>query len=169
VICRSAIMFATLVLATANPVLAQSNAPPTAAVMLKATTPIRVITSAPLSSKTSAKGERVALEVAEDVIVDGQTLITKGTAVIGEIADARVKSMLGQSGKLSVRPLFLRVGAQIVRLSGESGTKAKTSGGAIVGLAIASPLFTGRSAIIPGGTQIPASIERDVVIKLPIQ
>ena len=166
---RSAIMFTALVLAAANPVLAQSNAPPTAAVMLKAATPIRVITSAPLSSKTSAKGERVTLEVAEDVIVDGQTLITKGTAVIGEIADARVKSMLGQSGKLSVRPLFLRVGAQIVRLSGESGTKAKTSGGAIVGLAIVSPLFTGRSAIIPAGTEIPASIERDVTIKLPVQ
>ena len=103
------------------------------------------------------------------MIVDGQTLITKGTAVIGEIADARVKSMLGQSGKLSVRPLFLRVGAQIVRLSGESGTKAKTSGGAIVGLAIVSPLFTGRSATIPAGTEIPASIERDVTIKLPVQ
>ena len=143
---------------------AQSSATATEAITLKAATAIRVITSAPLSSKTSAKGERVALEVADDVIVEGQTLITKGTAVVGEISDARVKAMFGQSGKLSVRPLYLRVGGQIVRLSGETGTKAKTSGGAIVGLAIVSPLFTGRSAIIAAGTEIPASIERDVAI-----
>jgi hypothetical protein len=158
-----------LALVAAQPLLAQSSPPAPASVMLKAATPVRVITSAPLSSKTSAKGERVALEVAEDVIVEGKTLIAKGTAVIGEISDARVKAMLGQSGKLAVRPLYLRIGTQTVRLSGENGTKAKTSGGAVVGLALVSPLFTGRSAVIPAGTEIPASIERDVTITLPVQ
>jgi hypothetical protein len=162
---------ATIVFAlfAAQPLSAQNISPAATTALLKAATPIRVITSAPLSSKTSAKGERVALEVAEDVIIDGQTLIKKGTAVIGEISDARVKAMFGQSGKLSVRPLYLRIGTQIVRLSGESGTKAKTSGGAIVGLAVVSPLFTGRSAIIPAGTEVPASIEHDVTINLAAQ
>jgi hypothetical protein len=166
VIRAATIVFA---LVAAQPLPAQNSPPTATTALLKAATPIRVITSAPLSSKTSAKGERVALEVAEDVIIDGQTLIKKGTAVIGEISDARVKAMFGQSGKLSVRPLYLRVGTQIVRLSGESGTKAKTSGGAIVGLAVVSPLFTGRSAIIPAGTEVPASIERDVTINLAAQ
>ena len=75
--------------------------------------------------------------------------------------------MLGQSGKLSVRPLYLRVGAQIVRLIGETGVKAKTDGGAIVGLALASPLFTGKNVIIPAGTQIPAAIAHDIAL-MPI-
>jgi hypothetical protein len=162
----AAIAFA---LVATQPVFAQSNPPAPTTVMLKAATPIRVITSAPLSSKTNAKGDRVALEVAEDVIVEGRTLIAKGTAVIGEISDARVKAMLGQSGKLAVRPLYLRIGSQTVRLSGENGIKAKTAGGAVVGLALVSPLFTGRSAVIPAGTEIPASIERDVTISLPAQ
>jgi hypothetical protein len=169
VIRTTAMLSAAIALCAANPVLAQDRPAVSTSITLKAATPIRVITSAPLSSKTSAKGERVALEIAEDVIVDGRTLITKGTAVIGEISDARVKAMFGQSGKLSVRPLYLRLGTQIVRLSGENGIKAKTSGGAVVGLALVSPLFTGRSAIIPAGTEIPASIERDVAINLPVQ
>lgn len=163
----AATRFAALALFAIGPAWAQAPTVTLSPILVKATTPVRVVTSAPLSSKTSAKGDRVALEIAEDVVVDGRTLITKGTAVIGEISEARVKAMLGQSGKLAVRPLYLRVGSQIVRLSGETGVKAKTAGGAIVGLAVVSAMFTGRSAIIPAGTEIPASIERDVAIIPP--
>lgn len=167
----AAALFAALALLAVSPAQAQEATatpiPTPSPILLKAATPVRVITSAPLSSKTSAKGDRVALEIAEDVVVDGRTLISKGTAVIGEISDARVKSVLGQSGKLSVRPLYLRLGSQTVRLSGETGVKAKTAGGAIVGLALVSAMFTGRSAVIPAGTEIPASIERDVAISPP--
>ena len=148
----------------AAPLNAQGEA--TAPVMIKAQTQVRVVTSAALSSKTSAKGDPVALTVAEDVIVDGKTIIAKGTEVVGEIADVRQKAMFGQSGRLGIRPLYLRIGAQTVRLTGVIGLKAKTSGGAIVGLALASALFTGRSAVIPAGTEIPAAIERDVTVTL---
>ena len=160
-----------LMMSASIPVMAQADAPASAplasTITLKADTALRVVTSAPLSSKTSAKGSTVALEVGDDVIVDGQLLIPKGTAVVGEISDARAKAMLGQSGRLSVRPLYLRVGAQIVRLTGETGIKAKTEGGAIVGLALVSPLFTGKNAIIPAGTQIPAAIAHDIAL-MPI-
>ena len=70
-----------LMMSASIPVMAQADAPASAplasTITLKANTSLRVVTSAPLSNKTSAKGSTVALEVADDVIVDGRLLDRK--------------------------------------------------------------------------------------------
>ena len=48
-----------------------------------------VVTVDEISSKTAAEGDPLTFKVAEDVKVDGQTVITKGSLVKGTVAQAK--------------------------------------------------------------------------------
>lgn len=152
----------------AFPLLALAALPSTAclatgrAVTLTAGLEIPLVTAQPLSSRTNVKGDMVALVTAADVSVDGVVVIPKGAQATGQVVDARAKGAMGMSGRLVVRPLYLRIGDTTVRLAGVSSRKAGVEAGAIVGMVLIAPVFTGRSAVIPPGTAMPATVERSV-------
>lgn len=125
-------------------------------------TAIPLTTAQHLSSKTNVKGDMVALKTAADVLVDGHVVIAKGTAATGQVSDAQAKGAMGMSGKLAIRPLYIRVGDDFVRLGGASSTRASVTAGAVVGLAVLTPGFTGRSAVIPEGTPVEAFVEHEI-------
>ena len=135
-----------------------------AELLLSAGTAVPLVTAQPLSSKTSAKGDPVALRVVADVVIDGVVVIASGTAATGQVADVRAKGAMGMSGRLDIRPMYLMLGEQPVRLAGGLASRGKTEGGAIVGMALLTPGFTGRSAIIPAGTAVPATVERSTAV-----
>lgn len=120
-----------------------------------------------LSSKTSVKGDLVALKTADDVRIEGQTVVPKGTLATGQVIEARAKGALGMSGKLGLRPLFMTLGNQTIRLAGNTSDKGSVSAGAVVGMAVLTPGFTGRSATIPTGTRLTAYVERTTVLIVP--
>lgn len=154
---RIAIGLAVAVLSAAA-VAAQQPLP----VTLQAGDPLVLETVSPLSSKTSVKGDLIDLRVIRDVIADGRVAIPAGTAAKGQIADARAKGGLGMSGRLLVRPLYLEAGGQIIRLRGRTTEKGSISAGGVVGLVILTPAFSGRSAVIPAGTEVPGEVEKPV-------
>jgi hypothetical protein len=129
-------------------------------------TSVPLATVAPLSSKASVKGDMVSLITASDVIADGEVAIPKGTPATGQVIDARTKGAMGMSGRLVVRPLYLRVGDTIVRLAGSASNIASVSGGAVVGIAVLSPGFTGRSAVIPAGAMVNSIVEKTVTFEI---
>lgn len=130
--------------------------------VLPGATRVTVATKAELSTKTARKGDPVALETAEDVVVGGAVIIPKGTQGAGEIGDMRAKGALGQRGKLSLRPLYLIHKGRTIRLKGEpAATTGKVEPGAILAIAVISPAFTGKSAVIPAGTVFETSVLRD--------
>lgn len=108
------------------------------------------------------KGDLVPLTVDEDVIVGGRIAIPKGSSATGQVADARAKGALGMSGKLLIRPLYVRIGDNTVRLTGAIDDKGSVTAGAITGMVLLTPGFTGRSAAVPAGTKIVAVVERSV-------
>jgi len=128
-------------------------------------TEIPLVTAGPLSSKTNFKGDIVALKTAKDVRVEGHVVILSGSDVVGQVSDARAKGAMGMTGKLVIRPLFIRLGDRTVRLSGVAQQKASVDSGAIVGMVLLTPGFTGRSATIPQGTRVVSYVER--AIELP--
>lgn len=134
------------------------------ALTLPAGTPVPLATVPELSSKTSRKGNPVPLVTSADVTIAGQVVIPRGTPAMGEIGDMRAKGVLGQRGKLSLRPLYLLHKGQTVRLTGGAGTTGNVEPGAVLGLAVLSGAFTGKSAIIPAGTSFSASVLRDTAI-----
>ena len=153
-----------LVLACVAPAAAQSR-PTTTTLTLPVGTPVALETVVPLSSRTSVKGDLVPLRVAENILSAGVVVIPRGTEAVGQIADARAKGAMGMSGRLLVRPLYLRASGSVVRLTGQVSEHASVTGGAVLGtVVLRMPAFTGRSAVVPAGTRFEGAIERSVTL-----
>lgn len=125
-------------------------------------TEIPLETATPLSSKTNVKGDLIALKTVGEVSIAGHRLIPAGANVVGEVTDARAKGAMGMSGRLAIRPLYIRMGDLTVRLGGATSEKASATTGAIVGMVVLTPGFTGRSAVIPQGTKLSGYVARSI-------
>lgn len=130
--------------------------------LLKAGTSIQLETVQPVSSKTAAKGDLVDLIVRDDVLVEGRVVVSRGTPAIGQISDARAKGAMGMSGRLMLRPLYIRLSDTTVRIDGEASDKGSVTAGAVIGLAILSAGFTGQSAELLKGTLLTGHVLRDI-------
>lgn len=117
--------------------------------------------------KASKVGDRPRMEVAENVTVDGVTVIPQGTPVTGELTAVRNKGMWGKSGKIEGRVLNLSLNGRTIRMSGAFDDKGVTGTAAVVGAVLLVPIVgffvTGTSARIPSGSQVSAFIDEDVV------
>ncbi len=134
-------------------------------VLLPVGTPVPLATMTALSSKANVKGDMVRLRTTRDVVIDGRVVIPADTEAVGQIADARAKGAMGMSGKLTLRPLYLEVGGRVVRLTGAAAEKGEVDPGAVVGMVLLTPGFTGRSATIPAGAPVPAVVEKAVAVE----
>jgi hypothetical protein len=134
-------------------------------VTLPVGTVVPLVTTTPLSSKVNVKGDMVPLRTARDVVIDGRVAIPADTEAVGQIADARAKGAMGMSGKLTLRPLYLEIGGRVVRLTGAAVEKGEVDPGAVVGMVLLTPGFTGRSATIPAGTPVAAMVEKAVAVE----
>jgi hypothetical protein len=166
-----ALVAAALLLAAAPPAAAQTAAAAEASAVLREGTRVQMRTLAPLSSRRTRQGQRFDLEVAEEVRVDGRLVIPKGARGVGEISRVLPKGMMGRSGKIEVRVLFVEVGGHRIRLDGSARDRGKSGAGPV---AIAYPLvgvgaafFTGTSALIPAGSPVEGVVAHDVKLAPP--
>jgi hypothetical protein len=171
-LCAAALLFASGSIAAqqvtdivARPVDAAPRTAAGVGALLRAGQPVALETLFALTSKSAAMGDMVPMQTAEAIMIDGVVMIPRGTSAMGQIEDARAKGVLGQRGKLTLRPLYIRLATQTVRLSGGStADTGKVTAGAVAGLALVSPIFTGKSATLAAGTRVEARTMRDVVI-----
>jgi len=116
--------------------------------------------------KASKVGDRPRLEVAEDVTVDGVTVIQRGTPVTGELTAVRNKGMWGKSGKIEGRVINMSLNGRTVRMSGTFDDKGVTGTAGVVAAVALVPVVgffvTGTSARIPAGGVISAFVDEDV-------
>lgn len=164
---------ASCALLTAAPVAAMQSAPVvvganTQSNVLRAGTEVRLRTLIELSSKEARPGERFDLEVADDVMLNGRTVIPAGARAVGEITGVKKKGMWGKSGKVDTRLLYVRVGDQQVRLTGQLGDKGKSGTAGVVGALAVVPIagffVTGTSGNIPRGTGTVGYLESDLPV-----
>jgi hypothetical protein len=133
-------------------------------VTVRAGAHLTLVTSEDLSSKTTAKGDIVALRLAQDFSIDGRVVIPAGTPAVGQVSDARASGGLGVSGKLAIKPLYVRVRDVTIRLKGTSSERASVDSGVVVGVALVG-VASGHSATIPAGTILAAEVEKDVSLE----
>lgn len=118
--------------------------------------------------KASKVGDRPRLEVAEDVVVDGVTVIPRGTPVTGELTAVRNKGMWGKSGKIEGRVLNMSLNGRTVRMSGSFDDKGVTGTAGVVAAVALIPVVgffvTGTSARIPANGEISAFLDEDVTL-----
>ena len=118
--------------------------------------------------KELKEGQRVHLEVAENVMMGSRIVIPAGSPAVGELTDVRNKGMWGKSGHINGRVLYARVGDRQIRLSGAFNEHGSTGTAgvvaAIVFIPIAGFLMTGTSARMPIGTPVKAFLDEDLAL-----
>lgn len=151
-------------LAHAVPLIQTENA------VLRAGTPValKMMELVTTKEKAAKVGQRIQLEVAAPVEINGVTVIAAGTPAWGELTHVRNKGMWGKSGQLEARLLYLRVNGRQIRMSGSFDDKgvAGTAGvvGAIALVPVAGFFITGTSAEFPLGGAVNGFIDEDVVL-----
>jgi hypothetical protein len=134
--------------------------------VLRAGTLVPMATVERLSSKRAHQGQRVALEVTEDVLVDGRIVIRRGARAVGEVARVVEKGVLGKSGKLRIRAMFIDLGGSRIRLDGEAHDRGRSGAAPVVGAAVligvSGAFISGTSAVLPPGSPIDGRVFQDV-------
>ncbi|SEJ86127.1 hypothetical protein SAMN05428950_10412 [Sphingomonas sp. OV641] len=141
--------------------------------VLRAGTPValRLIEGLTTREKNARINDRVRLEVAEAVAVNGAVIIPVGSPAIGELTDVRNKGMWGKSGRIVGRVLSVNANGRTIRLSGTFDSKggSGTAGAVAVSAVVFAPagfFMTGKSADMPAGTMLRGFIEEDVPFAL---
>ena len=128
--------------------------------------PLRTMTE--LSSKKNKVGDRFDLEVVDDINLNNRTVIPAGTRAVGEVTKVIKKGMFGKSGKLETRVLYVRLGDKQIRVKGENADRGKGGTAATVASLIfiwpAAFFVTGKSAVLPPGTQTTTYLENDLPV-----
>jgi uncharacterized protein DUF2846 len=72
-------------------------------IVLTEGTPINVVTTKEVTSKAAKPNDPVDFTVADDVVINGQVIVRRGTPAIGSVINAEKGGYLGKSGKLAVQ------------------------------------------------------------------
>lgn len=148
------------------------------AVSIPKDTAIKVRLLTPLSSTKSKKGDRIEIEIAQDVVVEGHLVIPKGTRSPGVVANVVTSGRLGRDGRveLDIRELaaidgkMVAIGVGPTRPGIDQSTQVAIGVG-IAGLLVLGPigvvggaLVQGRDAEIPAGTELSVSVRQDTEV-----
>ncbi|MBB5716552.1 hypothetical protein [Sphingomonas aerophila] len=130
--------------------------------------PLRMSQTLTTKGKQLRVGQHFNLEVAEAVLVNGQTVIPVGAPAVGEVTEVRNKGMWGKSGHLTAQVMYVTVNGRQIRLSGTFDDKGVTGTAGVVGaiafVPVAGFFMTGTSAMIPTGAPVTAFIGEDVAL-----
>ncbi|MBR2631636.1 MAG: hypothetical protein Q4F47_08970 [Bacteroidaceae bacterium] len=117
------------------------------------------------------EGETVDFRVANDIIVDNNIAIQKGTIVKGTVNEAKKSSIAGTKGRLviNISNLILPSGEQIYF----SNTAARIYGKNRTPLAVITGIFVwpcifipGTKAVMPEGYEIQATVASNTEVKI---
>jgi hypothetical protein len=152
--------------------IAPITAPVTSNAILRAGTPVslRLLQEVTTRKKGARVGQRINMEIAAPVEVNGVVVIPAGTPAWGEVTDVRNKGMWGKSGHLEARALYARVNGRQIRLTGTFDDKGVTGTAGVVAAAVFVPVVgffvTGTSAKLPQGGTVNAFIDEDVELAI---
>jgi outer membrane lipoprotein SlyB len=157
-------------------------------VVVPSGTELHVRVNENLSSESSQSGDRFTGTLADDVVVDGRTVLPRGADVTGRVMSATPSGRVSAPGTLELAVSTVHFNGQTVNLSttpmvskGESHTKsntAKVGGGAALGAIIGGIAGGGKGAAI-GATvgagagaagaaatgKKPATVESEAILK----
>src|SRR5207248_8860762 len=144
---------------------------------LKDGTPVKLKTTATISSVYARPGQRVNFEVVEDVFIKTYPIILKGSIVSGAITAVKPKRRLARGDRVSISIESLHAAdGQTIWLRGEKsatgGNHVQVMTGAVAASGVlffpAAPFFLllhGKEASIPEGTELIAYVYGDVLLQ----
>ena len=110
--------------------------------VLRAGAPIPVVLSEALTTKGKnlKVGQRVRLEVAQDVLLNGRVVIPARNPVEGVLTEVRNKGMWGKSGAIRLHISSVNINGVNIRLKGEMDTRGETGTAGVVGAIVVLPV-----------------------------
>lgn len=134
-------------------------------------TEIEVVTTGEISSKTAAENDPVEFKVNEDVKVNNQVVIAKGTIVKGTVTESERSGRMGKSGRLNIRvESTTAVDGQKVKLRASKSGKGGDNTGSVIALSLlVSPLFLlkkGKEAKVKAGTKIKVFTDEEKKVEV---
>ncbi|MEJ7617356.1 MAG: hypothetical protein WKF30_10445 [Pyrinomonadaceae bacterium] len=98
-------------------------------------TELAVVTTEEISSKTATEGDPVTFKVEEDLLINNQIVIAKGTIAKGTISAAEKSGRLGKGGKLGIRvESTTTVDGQKIKLRASQGKEGGDKTGTTIAL-----------------------------------
>ncbi len=138
--------------------------------VLRAGAPVPVVLSEFLTTKGKRLkvGQRVQLEVAQDVLLNGRVVIPARSPVEGVLTEVRNKGMWGKSGGIHLHIKSVNINGTSIRLKGDMDSRGETGTagvvGAIVVLPVAGFFVTGTSAEMPLNMPGRAFLDQDIAL-----
>ena len=133
-------------------------------------TAVKVITTAEITSKKAKPNDPVGFTVDEDVVVNGQVVIRKGTEAVGSVVNAEKGGYMGKSGKLAIQVESTKtVDGQPLKLRAAKGGEGDDKTTSTFVLAYISPVFLfrkGGEAKITTGTPVTVYVAQEKRFKL---
>lgn len=134
-------------------------------------TEFTVVTIDEITSKTAAEGDPLTFKVAEDLKIDGEVVIAKGSLVKGTVGQAKKAGMMGRGGSLGIRvESAMTVDNQKLKLRSTKGKEGDDKTGTTVALVVLfGPLGflkKGKNAVIKPGTEIKVYTDEEKKVAL---
>ena len=135
-----------LALCLCSPALRRARANPPGnqgdEIVLAQGTAINVVTAQEITSKDAKPNDPVNFTVAEDLTINGQVIVRKGTAAVGSVINAEKGGYLGKSGKLGVQVESTQtVDGQPLRLRAAKGKEGNDKTNSVMALSMISGFF----------------------------
>ena len=146
---------------------APTTAQPTAPLFVKRDTPLELLATKEVTTDNAVAGTRFKLRLNKAVIVNGVTTIPVGTWAHGEVVTASDAGILGRSGKMTARLLYLEYGTVHIPIDGRissEGSGAGSAGAAVIFSGIAGLFHRGNNAKIKAGEIVNAFVAEDTVL-----
>jgi hypothetical protein len=128
-------------------------------------TPINVAVAKEVTSKEAKPNDPVEFTVSEDLVINGQVVVRKGTPAIGSVINAEKRGYLGKSGKLAVQVESTTTSdGQRLTLRAAKGREGDDKTVSTAMLAGISPAFLfrkGGDAKIETGTVVPVYVAEE--------
>ena len=133
-------------------------------------TPVNVVTVKEVTTKDAKPNDPVEFTVAEDLVVNGQVIVRKGTAAIGSVINAEKGGYMGKSGKLAVQVESTTTSdGQPMKLRAAKGREGDDKTTSTMVLSMISPAFLfrkGSEAKITPGTVVTVYVAEEKRFRL---
>ncbi len=146
----------------------QPPAEPSAKLILKEGTDVKLKFAQDLSSKTAADDDPVNMVLDEDLKVGDVTVCKAGAKALGTVTHAKKAGMMGRGGELNLRLEYLLVGDTRMRLRGTKGKEGEGKVGTAVALTVLfGPIGLikhGKNVEVKQGTPLLAYVDQDFTV-----
>jgi len=164
------IVTATFALLTAFLITASGATLPQDDIVVSEGTAVKVITTSEITSKKAKPNDPVGFTVDEDVVINGQVVVRKGTEATGSVVNAEKGGYMGKSGKLAIQVESTKtVDGQPLKLRAAKGKEGEDNTNSTMVLAFISPVFLfkkGGEAKVAPGTPITVYVAQEKRFRL---